>query len=284
VILPRVLGAVVAAGAIALGSPTTGWAAPSPEGSANAMGYYLALGDSLAAGYQPVRGVDFTGGYTDDVLAGIQATDPKTQLVNLACPGERSTTMVLGGVCAYDEGSQLDQALEFLHAHGRYTRVITVQIGANDVQRCVDRATLVIDLVCIQAGMADVATYLPMILGKLRAEAPDAQVIVLNYYNPFLAAWLTGNTALAQQSAQLQATLNAIIGQAAAASGATLADVAKAFHSTDTAPYPLPPPVGVVPTNVAFICIYTWMCERNDIHANDAGYTLIGQTVVARLE
>jgi lysophospholipase L1-like esterase len=282
--LPRVLGAVVAAGAIALGSPTTGWAAPSPEGSANAMGYYLALGDSLAAGYQPVRGVDFTGGYTDDVLAGIQATDPKTQLVNLACPGERSTTMVLGGVCAYDEGSQLDQALEFLHAHGRYTRVITVQIGANDVQRCVDRATLVIDLVCIQAGMADVATYLPMILGKLRAEAPDAQVIVLNYYNPFLAAWLTGNTALAQQSAQLQATLNAIIGQAAAASGATLADVAKAFHSTDTAPYPLPPPVGVVPTNVAFICIYTWMCERNDIHANDAGYTLIGQTVVARLE
>jgi lysophospholipase L1-like esterase len=284
VILPRVLGAVVAAGAIALGSPTTGWATPSPEGSANAMGYYLALGDSLAAGYQPVRGVDFTGGYTDDVLAGIQATDPKTQLVNLACPGERSTTMVLGGVCAYDEGSQLDQALEFLHAHGRYTRVITVQIGANDVQRCVDRATLVIDLVCIQAGMADVATYLPMILGKLRAEAPDAQVIVLNYYNPFLAAWLTGNTALAQQSAQLQATLNAIIGQAAAASGATLADVAKAFHSTDTAPYPLPPPVGVVPTNVAFICIYTWMCERNDIHANDAGYTLIGQTVVARLE
>lgn len=283
-ILPRVLGAVVAAGAIALGSPTTGWAAPSPEGSANAMGYYLALGDSLAAGYQPVRGVDFTGGYTDDVLAGLKATDPKTQLVNLACPGERSTTMVLGGVCAYDEGSQLDQALEFLHAHGRYTRAITVQIGANDVQRCVDRATLVIDLVCIQAGMADVATYLPMILGKLRAEAPDAQVIVLNYYNPFLAAWLTGNTALAQQSAQLQATLNAIIGQAAAASGATLADVAKAFHSTDTAPYPLPPPVGVVPTNVAFICIYTWMCERNDIHANDAGYTLIGQTVVARLE
>ena len=92
--------------------------------------------------------------------------------------------MVTGGICPYEEGSQLDQALEFLHAHGRYTRAITVQIGANDVQRCVDRATLVIDMVCIQAGMADVATYLPMILGKLRAEAHDAQVIVLNYYKP----------------------------------------------------------------------------------------------------
>ena len=252
------------------------------------MGYYLALGDSLAAGYQPAHddlagGVDLKRGYADDVLAGIQASDPKTQLVNLACPGERSTTMVTGGICPYEEGSQLDQALEFLHAHGRYTRAITVQIGANDVQRCVDRATLVIDMVCIQAGMADVATYLPMILGKLRAEAPDAQVIVLNYYNPFLAAWLTGNTALAEQSAQLQATLNAIINQATTAADATLADVAEAFHSIDTKPYLLPP-FGLVPTNVAYICIYTWMCARSDIHANDAGYALIGATVVARLE
>ena len=252
------------------------------------MGYYLALGDSLAAGYQPAHdgltaGADLDGGYTDEVLAGVQAAQPKTRLVNLACPGERSTTMVSGGICTYEEGSQLDQALEFLHAHGRYTRVVTVQIGANDVQRCVDRATLTIDLVCIQAGMADVATYLPMILGKLRAEAPDAQLVVLNYYNPFLAAYLTGNTALAEQSTQLQGTLNGIIANAAASSGATLADVAWAFQSTTTTPTTLPR-FGTVPTNVAYICRYTWMCALNDIHANDAGYTLIGQTVVARLE
>ena len=133
----RLVGALVAAGALVLGSASTGWAAGSSGGSANAMGYYLALGDSLAAGYQPDRGPDPTGGYADDVLAGIRATQPKTTLVNLACPGERSTTMVSGGTCAYDEGSQLDQALEFLHAHGRYTRVVTVQVGANDVQRCV---------------------------------------------------------------------------------------------------------------------------------------------------
>jgi len=282
VVTKRLLGTLIAAGALVLGSAAPGGAAPSPDGSANAMGYHLALGDSLAAGYQPVAGVDLAGGYARDVLAGIQATDPKTQLVNLACPGERSTTMVSGGICSYDEGSQLDQALEFLHAHGRYTRAVTVQIGANDVQRCVDRATLVIDMVCIQAGMADVATYLPMILGKLRAEAPDAQLIVLNYYNPFLAAYLAGNVELVEQSTLLQGTLNAIIARAATDAGAVIADVAKAFHSTDTKPYSLPP-FGLVPTNVAYVCIYTWMCERNDIHANDAGYALIGATVVARL-
>jgi lysophospholipase L1-like esterase len=281
--MSRVLGTLVAAGALLFGSSATSSAAPSPEGSANAMGYYLALGDSLAAGYQPGQGDDKAGGYTGLVLDAIQASTPKTRLVNLACSGETTTTMVSGGVCAYDEGSQLDQALQFLHAHGKFTRVITVQIGANDVQRCVDRATLVIDLACIQAGMADVATELPMILGKLHAEAPNAQVIVLNYYNPFLAAWVSGNTALALQSAQLQATLNSIIGQAAAASGATLADVAAAFRSTDWTLVDAPG-LGTVPRNVAYICTYTWMCVRGDIHANDAGYALIAQTVVARLD
>jgi lysophospholipase L1-like esterase len=242
------------------------------------MGYYLALGDSLAAGYQPGRGDDKAGGYTGPVLDAIQASTPKTRLVNLACSGETTTTLVSGGVCAYEEGSQLDQALEFLHAHGKYTRVVTVQIGANDVQRCVDRATLTIDVVCIEEGMSDVATYLAMVLDKISAEAPDAHVIVLNYYNPFLAAY-AANPVLAQQSSLLQGRLNGIIGSAATDSRATVADVATAFRSSDWTI----PAGGTVPTNVAFICAYTWMCVRGDIHANDAGYALIGETVVARL-
>lgn len=276
--MPRILGVVVAATALVLAPAAVSSAAPSASGSANAMGYYLALGDSLAAGYQPGQGDDKAGGYTGLVLDAIQATAPKTRLVNLACSGESTTTMVAGGVCSYDRGDQLDQALQFLHAHGRFTRVITVQIGANDVQRCVDRATLSIDFGCIQQGMADVATNLPMILGKLHADAPNAKVVVLNYYNPFLAAWTIGNTKLALQSAALQATLNGIIATAAAVSGATVADVAFAFKSTDWSP------AGGVPTNVAVICALTWMCSRFDIHANDEGYAVIAQTVVARLE
>ena len=159
------------------------------------MGYYLVLGDRSRPGTQPGSGVDRRAGYAGGVLAGIRVREPKTHLVNLACPGERSTTMVSGGTCAYDEGSQLDQALEFLHAHGRYTRVITVQVGANDVQRCVDRATLASTCPASRPGWPT-SPLPPDDPGQLRAEAPDAQVIVLNYYNPFLAAWLTGNTAL----------------------------------------------------------------------------------------
>jgi lysophospholipase L1-like esterase len=281
--IPRVLGAVVAATVLVLVPAAVSSAAPSPTGSANAMGYYLALGDSLAAGYQPGEGDDKTGGYTGLVLDAIQAATPKTRLVNLACSGETTTTMVSGGVCAYEEGSQLDQALEFLHAHGRNTRVVTVQIGANDVQRCVDRTTLSIDYACIQSGMADVATNLPTMLGKLHAEAPHAQLVVLNYYNPFLAAYLTGNVALVQQSTALQEILNGILATVATGSGAVVADVAAAFDSTDLTPTTLPNG-RTVPANVAYICLYTWMCTLGDIHANDAGYALIAQAVVARLE
>ena len=278
--MKRLVGALLATGVLVLGSTAPGWAAPSPTGSANAMGYYLVLGDSLAAGYQPVGGADPTGGYADDVLAGIRESEPKTTLVNLACPGERSTTMVSGGTCTYDEGSQLNQALAFLHAHDRYTRVVTVQVGANDVQRCVDRAHAEDrhGLYCRQWPTSP-RTFRRSWTSSPQG-APEARVVVLNYYNPFLAAWLLGNTALAQQSTVLQGTLSGIIDSAATASGATLADVA-AFHSTDL----------------------TWSrcrarhrpdqrclhlrehldASRFDIHANDAGYALIGQTVVARL-
>jgi hypothetical protein len=48
-------------------------------------GWYLALGDSLATGYQPGRGEDRADGYVGTVLEQIQTEQPKTKLVNLAC-------------------------------------------------------------------------------------------------------------------------------------------------------------------------------------------------------
>ena len=248
------------------------------------MGYYLALGDSLAAGYQPDRGPDPTGGYADDVLAGIRATQPKTTLVNLACPGERSTTMVSGGTCPYDEGSQLDQALAFLHAHGRYTRRGD-RPGRRQRRAAVREpsSTLAIDMACIQAGMADVATHLPTILGQAArrgARRPGRRPQLLQPVPRRLAARQHRAGPTVRRCSRGRSTGSSAA--AAAASGATVADVATAFQSTDLTPVTVPG-LGTVPTNVAVICANTWMCSRFDIHANDAGYALIGQTVVARL-
>jgi len=259
-------------------------AAPSDRGRERATGWYLALGDSLAAGYQPDAGDDLTGGYVGGVLDAVREESPKTRLVNVACSGETAVTMVEGGRCAYDEGTQLAQALEFLHAHGAFTRVVTIDIGANDVQRCVSRSPVAIDLACVQRGLADVQRILPSVLGQLRAAAPGARIVVANYYNPFLAAALTGpaGQALAAQSTALQGALNGIIAAAAAATGSQVADVAAAFASTDTTPVTVPG-LGTVPRNVATICAWTWMCLRNDIHANDTGYAVMATAVAARL-
>ncbi len=278
--------ALVAAVALAVVVPATASAAdPSPTGLDRATGYYLALGDSLAAGYQPEIGDDLDGGYVGHVLDDVVASSPRTRLVNLACSGETSVTLVAGGRCdTYELGSQLAQAVDFLTDHGRFTRVVTIDIGANDMQRCVSRATLAIDLACVQAGLRDVATNLPMVLGKLRALAPRAEIVVLNYYNPFLAAYLAGPAGqlTAAQSQALLDSLNGIIAGSATVAGAQVADVETAFRTDVTAPVAVLG-LGTVPTNVATICGWTWMCTRQDIHANDTGYAVMAGAVTSRL-
>ena len=270
-------------------APAAGFSASShgksSHGSEHAMGWYLALGDSLAAGYQPGQGDDKTGGYVGGVLDAVRTVTPKTTLVNVACSGETVVTMVSGGRCTYEEGTQLAQGVEFLHEHRRTTRLVTIDIGANDVQRCVSRSPLGIDAACITQGLGDVQRLLPQVLARLHAAAPGAHIVVANYYNPFLAAWLTGpaGQALAQQSVALQATLNAIIAGSAASVGADVADVATAFRSTVSTPVDVPALGGLVPTNVATICAWTWMCTLGDIHANDVGYGVMSEAVAARL-
>ncbi|HEX6917331.1 MAG TPA: SGNH/GDSL hydrolase family protein [Phycicoccus sp.] len=277
----RFLGILGVTALLVVVPAAAGTAAPSPVGTANATGYYVALGDSLAAGYQPGQGDDRAGGYVGDVLDAVQAAHPKTRLVNLACSGETAVTLVAGGRCAYDAGSQYAAASRFLHAHGRFTRLVTLQVGANDVLRCVSGGTS-IDLACFQAALAGIRANVGTVLAMVRAEAPDAEVVVVNYYDPLLVTWFT-DQGLAAQTVQLLALLNGTLAAEAAGTGADVADVATAFHSTDWSPTTLPGVPGTVPTNVAYICTYTWMCSRGDIHANDAGYLIIGQAVVARL-
>lgn len=279
----RLCGAVLALMTLvaSAGAATAGPGQGPKGGESPATGWYLALGDSLAAGYQPGAGDDRDGGYVGEVLADVQQTSPKTKLVNLACSGATTVSMVEGDRCAYEEGTQLAQAVEFLHAHARNTRLVTLDIGANDITGCARPA---IDPVCAAAALQRINTNLGRILTELRAAAgPDVEIVVLNYYNPFLAAWLAGPSgqALAKGSAPLQAQLNGVIAARSAAVDAEVADVAAAFESANwtlTAS-----PLGPLPTNVVRICTWTWMCAKNDIHANDTGYAVLADAVSARL-
>ena len=276
--LTILIASLVALGALV--APSAAQAGPG-QGTDRATSWYLALGDSLAAGYQPGVGDDRAGGYVGGVLDALQDTAPKAKLSNISCSGATTTSLMGTDRCDYEAGSQLATAVEFLEAHKGKVDLVTIDIGANDVTPCT-RPT--VDVACALGALATVERNLTTILGELRAATgPQTEIVVLNYYNPFLAAWLTGPAGqqVAGLSTFLQTLLNAAVARSAATVGADVADVATAFRSADTTPVAMA--YGTIPTNVATICAWTWMCTMNDIHANDDGYAVLAETVAARL-
>lgn len=258
---------------------TVGFTAVPASAHAPRTEYYLALGDSLAYGYQPTH---VTGqGYVDDLYAKLHATDPNLALSNLGCPGETSGSMLTGGVCPYTGFSnQMDAAIAFLRSHPVRVKLITIDIGANDVDGCLAGGS--IDQTCINDGLKSIARNLARIMIRLRLAAPLARIVGMNYYDPFLATYLSGPTgpALAQQSLALGDKLNSELAALYHLVGARVADVAGAF-STDDFTTMVPLAAGVtVPLDVARICQWTWMCTvppGPDIHANQAGYAVLAQ-------
>jgi lysophospholipase L1-like esterase len=257
--------------------PSLSTPAPRPAetstSTAAADGWYLALGDSLAAGRQP-GGDQKERGYAGPVLDEVRKTSPGTRLMNLGCSGETTTSMLGDGSCKYPEGSQIAAAVAFLKANSEKTRLVTLDIGANNVLDCAKTGS--INQACATSSTATVAKELGQILRQIRAAAPKAPIVLLTYYNPLLAAWRQGaqGKTTAAQSQPLLGGLNVEITKAAKAAVVKVADVAGAFATSDNGGSPQP-------NNVTRICDWTWMCSSDDIHANDAGYAEMAKAVLA---
>ena len=265
--------------------------------AASKYDYYLALGDSLAWGYQPDKtgaGIKSGHGYADDLAADLrQHGDRNLRYVNLSCPGETTGTM-LGGGCPDLSGSgqsyavQEAAAVTFLKQHQHARILVTLDIGANNIDTCVD-SDGALDAACIEQGIGEAGTQLPQILAKLKAAAGrQVSFVGMNYYDPFLADWLTGSAgqAVATESVSVLADFNDVLDAAYAADHIPVADVAGAFKSTDlTGTTSLHG--ATVPVDVANICNWTWMCAPApvgpNIHANNTGYSVIARTFEALL-
>lgn len=253
--------------------------------------YYVSLGDSLAAGYQPDTGGNTDQSYTDKLYERLKKHDRRLVHIKLGCSGERSDTLIDGGICSYEDErgrtvSQLTKAVEVLKRHGKQVRYVTLDIGANDIGKCAAGGT--IDGPCVSKGLKAVHRNLPKITKSLkRAAHGRTQLAGMNYYNPYLAAWLTGEQGreTARQSAQWQLAFNGIISSDLRRGHFKLADVSRAFSADLFEPeVPLPGFPSKVPLNVAKTCELTWMCTQyTDIHANPAGHELIAETFAAKL-
>ena len=275
-------------GAVLLIFVTVGTAAAaSGPGADHAKVFYVSVGDSLAAGVQPIGEPSnlyrTDSGYAEQLLAIARADSPKLSLVKLGCPGETTTTMIAGGICSYPHGSQLDQAVAFLHAHRSMVAFVTIDIGANDFP-CQAAE-------CVPAGVAAIQTNLPSILSSLReAAGPNVPIVGMTLYNPFLAAWFLGpdGQAFARASAtQLMGPVNALLRGLFTGAGDSFADLETAFSSNDFDTLVELPGAGTVPLNVARICMWTWVCAPAplgpDNHANTAGYGVIAQAFAIAL-
>jgi lysophospholipase L1-like esterase len=257
--------------------------------------YYLSLGDSLAKGVQPAAsGADVTtkSGYPDQLAAMLRPGLPALRLVKLGCPGETTTTMIHGGVCRYPAGSQLGQAIRFLRTHRGQTALVTVDIGANDINSCVLGKPPATILSCLLGRVSQTRRNLSAILSAIRSAAGGRVLVAgMTYYVPELALWHDGGRGrrIALVTDDFVAGANKILAVGYRRYRARVADVYRAFGSADfggmlgrgrAGPGKLPS--RPVPPNVSKVCGLTWMCapppRGPNEHANAAGYRLIART------
>ncbi len=249
--------------------------------------YYLALGDSLSQGVQPDAAgasVETPGGYPDQVYAALRPSHPTLKLVKLGCPGETTSTMINGGICHYQGGSQLTAAVAFLHAHRGRVLLVTIDIGANDPEQCGAQPSLRQLASCAVTGIPAAVTHLTTIMARLKAAAgPGVRIVGMNYYLPALAEWRDGlpGHLVAWAAERLAATYNDMLDRVYTNAGARVANVFGAFDTANFATGGAGAAEGGIPRNVALLCRWTWACAAPprgpNQHANQAGYQVIAR-------
>lgn len=245
---------------------------------------YLALGDSVAFGFMPLPGFEAVNAsnfvaYPDYLERALRLT-----AVNGACPGEASGSFLdsfapdngcrnyraqLPLHVAFD-GEQGDFAVEFLKAN-RQTRLVTIQLGANDLFLLRDRCFGVPS--CIQQilpfTLAILEQNILTTIANLRATGYRRTIVLVNYFP------LDVND---QQGTGLIVALNAALADAANRGGVIVADTFAAFSRVvSTSVPPLSScRAGLLKANPAdsITC---------DVHPSQTGHQLIASAIMKAL-
>ncbi len=251
---------------------------------------YLALGTSLAVGFQPGQ-AKTDEGYVDVLWQRMAEQIPGLTLRNVGCPGETSRSMINGthSLCHYAAGSQLDAAIAFLEAHPGQVAFITIDVGANDLLDACLKDTLRIDRACATDFFPRLQDRLTHIVETLTAAGPSVPIVAMNYYDPFLGLWglVPGGRALARADQRVWTRLNETFATAYGDAGAALADVGATFQIENFTDTVVVPGRGELPVNVANTCRWTWFCSprfAGDPHTNATGYRKIADTFEQELQ
>ncbi len=265
---------VIVVSGLLVAIPPAGTAAADGSCSAATPCYYLALGDSLAEGYQPDSSIKygFGHGYADVLEKSLMQKYPNgaMQLANLGCVDETSSTMLgLNGTnCPNSQYTtygitttpQITLALNFLQDHPGQVRLITIDIGVNDMLQALTSSTSITQVVSV---LTQVQNNFDQILTDLQQQASATQngnvrIVTMTYYNPLV---VSSSSVFVTLAGQIFANKIKNIAQQ---HGISVADVYQAFNG------------GAHPTPI--ICQLTWYCSTThpgDPHPHTLGYALI---------
>lgn len=240
----------------------------------------LALGDSLAFGYQQTKvkslapnenPAGFNTGFVDNVAKVLRVTNPKLRVINDGCPGETTQSFIVGP-CVYAKtyrlhhpykGSQLHDAVSYLKAHKGTVSPILLAIGGNDLLALPTQCPT-LALTCLTSHLTTIVDNVSVILKRLRAAAPTAQIIQVGAYNPLIGA-------LFPQLASgdlIVKVLNTDFQRVDAKYGVKFAN-----------PFPIFNPPGS--QEEPAICTFTGMCQTPyDIHPTNLGYSVMADLVL----
>lgn len=241
-------------------------AAASPAPAAGST--YLAAGDSMTAAGDT---------YPAKVAATLRKRERRLRLRQVGCSGITARQVIRGGgPCSYRRGTQLREAEADLRARRGSVDLVTLTIGANDVQDCIAAG----DAACLRERLPAVRADVRAIARRLRAAAGRGATLVgTTYHDPFLGYWVQGRVADARASVPLVVELNRALASAYRAERFAVADIGRDFRITDFGEG-----AGGRPRNVDLTCRYTRACPDDpaafDVHPDGAGYARIARLVV----
>jgi lysophospholipase L1-like esterase len=218
---------------------------------ASAQTTYVAIGDSLAYGYQndtltPVGNAG-SAGYAQPYAAFLSAqAGTPIQLLDLGIVGETTDSLLNNSTdnallnsnySAASPTSQYDLLSSDLNSN---VSNVTVQVGANDIlglatsdafQMAVLTNDTAAEQLLLTQTLTSIAGNYDTLLTRIDTLTPNADVQVLGYYNPYAALPPTSpiNVYLQEVSAPLMQGLNGVLEQEAAAHNAQYVDLASPF-------------------------------------------------------